>query len=90
MQSKTAGVGNLRFKAPEVLTESTHYNEKVDVYSFGVIVSYILTGGSYPKICIIDIGLGKKAQIPKSVNAFLDRSLTHPGQQNRMIVIHLK
>ncbi|KAK8887762.1 copper transport protein ctr1 [Tritrichomonas musculus] len=74
MQSKTAGVGNLKFKAPEILNESTHYNEKVDVYSFGVVLFFILTNGCYPKISIVDIGLGKKAQIPKSINSF-SRSL---------------
>lgn len=52
MSSKTAGVGSLKFKAPEVLNESTKYNEKVDVYSFGVILYFILTRGSYPKINI--------------------------------------
>ena len=74
MSSKTAGVGSLKFKAPEVLNESTSYNEKVDVYSFGVILYFILTRGSFPKINIIDIGLGKKAQIPKCVNE-LSRNL---------------
>lgn len=74
------------------MTESTHYNEKVDVYSFGVIVFYILTGGSYPKISIIDIGLGKKAQIPKSVNG-ISRSLinaswsTEPDDRHSFEVI---
>ena len=70
MSSRTAGMGSLKFKAPEVLNESTRYNEKIEVYSFGVILYFILTGDLYPKINIVDIGLGKKAQIPKNINVF--------------------
>lgn len=34
---------NLKIKAPDVLNESTKQIEKVDVYSFGVILFFILT-----------------------------------------------
>lgn len=69
-QSKTTGLGTLKFMAPELLNESSHYDEKVDVYSFGVVVFFILTGGNYPKISIIDVGIGKKAVIPNYINKF--------------------
>ena len=65
--SKTVGMGTLKFMAPELLNESTHYINKVDVYSFIVVAFFVLTG-KLPKISIIDQGCGKKAQIPKSVN----------------------
>lgn len=67
-QSRTVGVGTLKFMAPELLNESENYDNKVDVYSFGVIMFFVLTGGELPKISIIDVGNGKKAKIPESVN----------------------
>ncbi|KAK8896169.1 spindle assembly checkpoint kinase [Tritrichomonas musculus] len=39
--SMTTGVGTQKFKAPELINE-IQYNEKVDVYSFGVLVYFIL------------------------------------------------
>lgn len=69
-QSKTGCIGTLKFMAPELLNESTKYSEKVDVYSFGVVVFFILSSGEYPKISIVEVGNGKKAKIPDSVNSF--------------------
>ena len=67
-QSKTLGIGTLKFMAPEILNEDKFYNEKVDVYSFGVILFFILTNGEYPKISISEIATGKKANIPININ----------------------
>lgn len=67
-QSKTSGVGTLKFMAPELLNESTKYDDKVDVCSFGVVLFFILSSGKMPKISIIEQGNGKKAQIPSSIN----------------------
>ena len=67
-QSKTSGVGTLKFMAPELLQERTDYTNKVDVYSFGVVVFFILTGGQMPKISIADQGNGKQAAIPNNIN----------------------
>lgn len=63
-QLSTLGVGTQKFMAPEILLEAENYNEKVDVYSFGVVAFFILSGGKMPKINIINIGKGKKAEIP--------------------------
>lgn len=57
-QSKTAGVSILKLVEPELLNESKHYTNKVDVYSFDVVVKL-------PKISVIEQGNGKKATIPK-------------------------
>lgn len=66
--SKTLGIGTLKFMAPEILNEDKYYTEKVDVYSFGVILFFVLTNGQYPKISISEIATGKKATIPANVN----------------------
>lgn len=69
-QSKTKGIGTLKFMAPELLQEKTHYSEKVDVYSFGVVLFFVLTNGELPKINIVETAMGKKAKIPKEINEF--------------------
>lgn len=48
----------------EILNEDNHSNEKVDVYSLGVILFFILTNWNFPKISIC----WKKANIPDNVN----------------------
>ena len=63
--SMTCGIGTQKFMAPEIINEE-QYNEKVDVYSFGVLVFYILNKGNMPKITVTQIGMGKKAEIPSS------------------------
>lgn len=67
-QSKTTGVGSIKFMAPELLNEETHYDNKVDVYSFGIVLFFILTGGEMPDIKLCDQTIGKKAEIPNCVN----------------------
>lgn len=67
-QSKTSGVGTLKFMAPELLNESTKYDSKVDVYSFGVVAFFILSGGKMPKMSIAEQSCGKRAPIPPSIN----------------------
>lgn len=67
-QTRTSGVGSIKFMAPELLNESTNYGKKVDVYSFGVVVFFILTSGELPKISIAAQSSGKKAEIPNYVN----------------------
>lgn len=40
----------IKFVAPEILNNGDNMNEKVDVYSFGIIVYFILTGGQCPDL----------------------------------------
>lgn len=68
-QSMTFGIGTQKFMAPEILNEKD-YNEKVDVYSFGVLLFFILSGGEMPAITIIQVGNGMKAPIPSSFTHF--------------------
>lgn len=69
-QTMTRGLGSQKFMAPEIINEEDHYDEKVDVYSFGVLVFFIMTGGLLPKIRIGDILTGKKAEIPTTFTEF--------------------
>ncbi|KAK8836922.1 hypothetical protein M9Y10_037448 [Tritrichomonas musculus] len=64
-QSSTLGVGTQKFMAPEILNE-LDYDEKVDIYSFGVVMFFLLNRGVMPKITIIQVGTGKKANIPST------------------------
>lgn len=68
MNSMTVDVGSIKFMAPELVNKCSRYDNKVDVYAFGTIVFFILTGGKMPKISMADVGIGKKAKIPSSVN----------------------
>lgn len=43
------GIGTLAFMAPELFDEDSIYTEKVDVYSFGVMLYFVVTGGQLPK-----------------------------------------
>ena len=62
-QSMTKGIGTQKFMAPEIINEE-NYNEKVDVYSFGVLVYFIVTGGELPNIKIKEICEGKIPELP--------------------------
>ena len=68
-QSTTMGAGTQKFMAPEILNEE-QYDEKVDVYAFGVILFFMISGGEMPNITIIQIGNGMKAPIPSSFTPF--------------------
>lgn len=68
-QLTTCGIGTQKFMAPEIINEED-YDEKVDVYSFGVLVFAILNNGNLPVIKIRDICNGKKAEIPNTFTQF--------------------
>lgn len=59
-----------QFIAPELFSSSAIYDPKIDVYSFGIIVYYILTNGELPKISVADIVKGEKIKIPQKLNQF--------------------
>ena len=61
--------GTLKFMPPEILNDD-EYDQKIDVYAFGIIVYFILTKGEYPRIGIAEVAAGKKAPIPKGINDF--------------------
>lgn len=68
--SMTTGFGTNKFMAPEIIAEEEYYDEKVDVYSFGVLLFYILTEGELPSIKVPQILQGKKEEIPSSFTEF--------------------
>ncbi|KAK8894663.1 hypothetical protein M9Y10_023100 [Tritrichomonas musculus] len=68
--SRTTMKGTLKYMAPEIFQERKDYDEKVDVYAFGVVVYLILTKGEFPKISVADVSAGKKADIPNSITDF--------------------
>lgn len=68
-QLTTGGIGTQKFMAPEILNEE-NYNEKVDIYSFGVLVFSILNDGKLPTNKLRDICNGVKAEIPEKFTEF--------------------
>lgn len=70
MSNRSQIAGTLKYMAPELILERTDYNEKVDVYAFGVLIYVIVTKGEFPNISLVDVGNGKKAEIPSSITEF--------------------
>ena len=68
--SMTGGIGTPNFMAPEILNEEKNYSEKVDVYSFGVLLNFILNKGDITNIKIGNVFKGKKVEFPNSFSAF--------------------
>ena len=71
--SMTRGVGTQKFMAPEIINEEEFYDEKVDVYSFGVLCFFVLNGGDISRIKIGDIFKGKKVEVPESFSPLAKR-----------------
>ena len=70
IKSRTSMVGSLQFMSPELLQGRKDYDQKVDVYAFGVVVFIILTKGEYPDISIAEVANGKQAPIPSNISSF--------------------
>ena len=68
-EEQNSVVGTQKFMAPEILNEED-YDEKVDVYSFGVLAFFVLSGGQMPAIKLRDQFRGKKAEIPSTFTTF--------------------
>ena len=65
--SQTKGVGTLRFMAPELFEENeVKYNNKVDVYSFGITLIYIISS-SYPTFSMKNVTKGIPPKMPESI-----------------------
>lgn len=62
-KSMTKGVGTLAFMSPEMLNEED-YDEKTDVYSFGIVLFYIFFG-NLPNYTMKDKMIGKPIRLPK-------------------------
>ena len=67
-QTRTHGIGTLLFMAPELYENDKPYNEKVDVYAFGILMYFILSKGKYPDLSITDVVMKKQIKVPKSIN----------------------
>ncbi|KAK8892631.1 hypothetical protein M9Y10_029870 [Tritrichomonas musculus] len=65
--SLTKGEGTLRFMAPELFEESdTDYTKKVDVYSFGIILIFIVTD-NYPPFGLKRVLNGVPPSLPENI-----------------------
>ena len=60
------------FTAPEMMTDE-NYDEKVDVYSFGILVFYILNDGKLPEMTYKELMKRNKPTIPSEFNEFAKR-----------------
>lgn len=61
--------GTLKYMAPERFKKKK-FNEKVDVYSFGIILYFIWTGGETPDLPLSDVVNGIIPKIPDNVDDF--------------------
>lgn len=73
--TQTKGVGTLLFMAPEIFDDENEngYTIKVDVYSFGVILIFIVTG-KYPSKSIIR---GVFPRLPKKIPEWVRELITN-------------
>ena len=67
--SMTGSIGTLFFMAPEVCNNEK-YNEKVDVFSFGVLAYFMLNEGEMPKLSITQFLNGVRPALPDSFTEF--------------------
>lgn len=61
--SMTKGVGNMHFMSPEMMKEE-EYDNKTDVFSFGIVVFYIFVG-RLPKQSMKEKAMGKQIKLPE-------------------------
>ena len=73
-QTQTKIIGTLAYMAPEMFDEKEQYNEKVDVFSFGVIMYFMLNQGSLPNMRYFL--RGKEIKIPDTINEFSKQLIT--------------
>lgn len=70
--SQTKGVGTLRFMAPELFDSETDtsYTNKVDIYTFGIILIYIVTD-EYPIFNLSKVVTGVLPKLPKKISKWV-------------------
>ncbi|KAK8837586.1 hypothetical protein M9Y10_036116 [Tritrichomonas musculus] len=83
--SQSKGIGTLRFMAPELFAEDENdesegekkakYTNKVDVYSFGVTLIFIMTG-KYPKFNMLKMAQGVTPILPSSISNWVRELIT--------------
>ena len=64
--SLTKGIGTLPFMAPELFIKDFKYTEKVDLYSFGVVMYFIVTKGKLPEFNL-KVGY-ENIKLPNTIN----------------------
>ena len=67
--SQSKGVGTMRFMAPEIFEENDDgitYTNKVDVYSFGIMLIFIIAD-VYPKFNLKNALIGVMPQLPEKI-----------------------
>lgn len=69
-RTRTHGIGTLDYMAPELYDNTRPYNEKVDVYAFGILVMFILTKGHPPNINIANVINAIEIPVPNTINEF--------------------
>jgi len=80
-EQMTGNVGTVSWTAPEVLEARKKYNEKADVYSFGMILWELVSReipfkDVVPMAVILEVIKGKRPIIPKECPADLKRLIT--------------
>ena len=70
--SQTKGIGTLLFMAPELLNNEsdTNYTNKVDVYSFGITLIYIIAD-EYPTFNMAKVFAGVPPKLPENISKWV-------------------
>lgn len=69
--SQSKGVGTMRFMAPELFDErDTNYTNKIDVYSFGIILFFIITN-KYPPFIMKNVVTGIPPKLPENITKWV-------------------
>ena len=74
----TGQPGAIPFMPPEALRDKAHYNEKIDMFSLGVLMLEIATG-RYPSVKLI--GIGVESEIARRKEDLSKLSNDHPLQR---------
>ncbi|KAK8895314.1 hypothetical protein M9Y10_023760 [Tritrichomonas musculus] len=73
--TRTQLAGSQFFMSPELLQGRKDYNEKVDVYAFGVVVYFIASGGQYPDFNFADVVKEIQFSVPETFTPITQKIL---------------